>query len=357
MLPLVGSVQRYAWGSPTAIPELLGVAGDGGPQAELWFGTHPGAPSRVVVDGGERPLLDVVGTPLPYLVKVLAAAAPLSLQTHPSRAQAEAGFAREEAAGIPRDAPHRTYRDDNHKPEVLCALTPFDALCGLRAPDALGALLDGLACPGLAPLLARLGRPDGLRDAIGWLWRLAPEPAASLVAEVVAACQGRDEPEARWTTRLAAAYPGDVGVVVSLCCNLVTLAPGEAIFLGPGNLHAYLSGVGVEVMAASDNVLRGGLTPKHVDVDALLEVVDFSPLPDPVLRAVDGRYPTPVDDFALERIAPAGGQRAWTAEGPEILVCTEGDVGPLATGAAGYLAPGERVTLAGHGVVFRTSRP
>jgi mannose-6-phosphate isomerase len=361
MLPLVGSVQRYAWGSTTAIPALRGQQPDGTPQAEWWLGTHPLAPSAVVVDGVERSLISVVGQPLPYLVKVLAAAQPLSLQTHPSKAQARAGFRREEAAGISRDAPERTYRDDNHKPELLVALEPFVALCGLRHPDALAERLEHLGCPALAPVVAAARGPDGLRGAIEWLWRRSPTEASSLVEDVSRACADDTADDARWVRHLAAAYPGDVGAVVSLCCNLLHLAPGEAIFLGPGNLHAYLHGTGLEVMAASDNVLRGGLTVKHVDVDALLEVVSFAPLLDPVVRPRPvgpgrDRYEVPVDDFAVERITVAAHTEiSWVATGPEILVCVAGAVGELSAGRAAVIVPGESVVLRGAGVVFRTT--
>ncbi|MFM7537911.1 MAG: mannose-6-phosphate isomerase, class I [Acidimicrobiales bacterium] len=361
MLPLVGSVQRYDWGATDAIPALLGVPPDGTPQAEWWLGTHPVAPSRAVVDGVERSLAQVAGGPLPYLVKVLAAAAPLSLQTHPSKAQAEAGFAREDAAGIARDAPNRTYRDDNHKPELLVALEPFDALCGLRRPGPLADRLAGLACPALDPVIGALRGPDGLRTAVEWLWRRPADEAAAIARAVAGACAGRDEPDARWVVRLTKRYPDDIGAVLALCCNLVRLAPGEAIFLGPGNLHAYLHGVGVEVMASSDNVLRGGLTTKYVDVEALLEVVEFEPLDDPVIRPVAldharQRYEVPVPDFAVERVTVTPGRPVtWTAAGPEILVVVDGSVDGLARGAAAYLSPGEVVTLVGEGVVFRTA--
>jgi mannose-6-phosphate isomerase len=262
MLGVTGVVQHYAWGDPVSIPELLGVPSDGEPWAELWFGTHPGAPSTV--DGG-APLSDVAGE-LPYLLKVLAAGEALSLQTHPSAEQAARGFAREEAAGIARDAPERTYRDPDAKPELLCALTPFDALCGFRPVAATSALLRRIGAVDLARVLER----DGLRSTVTALYRGEIDTAST-----VAACQRRDEPEAQLVRSLAAQYPDDPSVVVTLLLHRVHLRPGEAIFLGPGNLHAYLHGVGVEIMGASDNVVRGGLTVKHVDVDELLDVLDI----------------------------------------------------------------------------------
>ncbi|RMH76263.1 MAG: mannose-6-phosphate isomerase, class I, partial [Actinomyces sp.] len=295
---LDGVVRHYDWGSPEAIPRLCGLAPDGRPWAELWLGAHPSAPAavgpgrtpldRLVAADPQGQLGPVVaerfGT-LPFLLKVLAAARPLSLQAHPTLDQARRGFAREEAAGIPVDAPHRSYRDRSHKPELICALTTFDALCGFRHPVRTLALLDELATGALDPVRAALAdSPDavGLSRVLRHLLELDAAEAATLVESVVAACAAADGSEfareRRTALRLAELYPGDAGVVTSLLLNRVTLRPGQALFLGAGNLHAYLGGVGVEIMANSDNVLRGGLTTKHVDVPALLEVVDTSPL-------------------------------------------------------------------------------
>lgn len=241
-----GVVQHYAWGDHDFIPSLLGVAADGRPWAELWLGTHAGGPG-VLGDG-----TTLVGTTgeLPYLLKVLAAAEALSLQTHPSREQAEAGFAREEAGGPALDSPTRIYRDPFPKPELICALTPFDALCGFRPVHASAALLDELALPALATQLRR----DGLPAMVDGLYRgtVPFEP-------IVAACAGHVLAEPRLVTRLATQYPDDPSVAVTLLLHRVHLAPGEAIFLGPGNLHAYLEGAGIEIMSASDNVVRGGM--------------------------------------------------------------------------------------------------
>jgi mannose-6-phosphate isomerase len=330
---VTGHVQHYDWGDPSAIPTMLGVPPDGRPWAELWLGTHPAGPATV--DGG-RPLQDVSGE-LPYLLKVLAAAQPLSLQTHPARARAEAGFEREEAAGIPRTDPARIYKDRNPKPELLCALTPFDTLCGFRPVDGSVALLRTLGS-GADPLAASL-EDRGLEATVTDLYRGALDPAP-----VVAACAGRSEPEPALVSRLAAQHPGEPSVVVTLLLNRVLLEPGDAVFLDAGNLHAYLGGVGVEVMGASDNVVRGGLTTKHVDVDELLAVLDWTPLPDPVVRATaDGAYETPGTPFLLRR-ADGGGDR--TATGRELLLW------PAPPALAVYLAPGER-TGWDEGPVFR----
>jgi mannose-6-phosphate isomerase len=344
---LTGAVRAYHWGDPDWIPRMLGREPDGTPQAELWFGTHPSAPCALAGGGTlaeavRRDPVGTVGDPaaagLPFLIKVLAAAGPLSIQVHPDAAQARAGHAREEAAGIAVDAPERTYRDDQPKPELICALTPFSAKCGLKEPDRSAALLDGLAVPAAAPLVQRLagaGAPAArLRAAVSWLLELDPGDAGALADAVAAAAarapSGADELELEWTMRLAAAYPGDVGVVLALLLHHVELQPGQAMFLGAGRLHSYLSGVAVEVMAPSDNVVRGGLTSKHVDTAELLRLLDSSPdLPrvqDPV--GPDHAYDVPDAAFGLRRLdldaqAAAGGEPA-VIHGPGVLLVTQG---------------------------------
>ena len=344
MVAVTGVVQHYAWGDPVSIPDLLGVPGDGRPWAELWLGTHPGGHSTVT--GGAR-LADVAGR-LPYLLKVLAARAALSLQTHPSAEQAAAGFAREDAAGIPRDAPRRIYRDTDAKPELICALTPFDALCGFRPVTPTTALLRRLGALELATALESEGLPAVVRG----LYR-----GRIPVASTIAACAGRDEPEAQLVQTLARQYPGDPSVAVTLLLHRVHLRPGEAIFLGPGNLHAYLNGVGVEIMGASDNVVRGGLTAKHVDVEELLAVLDISPSADPVIAGThhpDGwtSYDTPGTPFRLWRRS-VDDPFHHVATGRELLLCTDGCLGALRRGETVFLAPGESVELHGTGTLFR----
>jgi mannose-6-phosphate isomerase len=352
------TVMPYAWGSHTAIAELMGRASpSSGPEAELWMGAHPMAPSRLVRGGtAQRALPDVIaesparelgpevstsfGPRLPFLLKVLAAAQPLSLQAHPNEAQAKLGFEDEDRRGIPRDAGTRSYKDASHKPELLCALVPVDALCGFRRASDTLRLFDELACRELETVLAPLrASPD--RDGIAIVFRsLMTMPAAEgsqLVRATVAACvaQSGSEGFAReydWARRLDALYPGDVGVVSALLLNLVHLAPGEALYLGAGNLHAYLSGVGVELMASSDNVLRGGLTKKHVDVPELMRVLDFGDGPVVPLRArpLDANervWDTPAREFRLSAIELAArGDVSRDVRGPEILLCTAGRV-------------------------------
>ena len=338
-----GVAQHYEWGDTDAIPRLLGQADDGRPWAEWWLGTHAGGPSHFADDT----TLGSAAGELPYLLKLLAAAEPLSLQTHPDTATAQAGFARERAAGIAIDDPARIYRDPYAKPELLCALAPFDTLCGFRPPADTEALLHALGAHELASVLHH----DGLEATVSALYR-----GTIASAPLVQACQGHPSPQAQLVNRLEASYPGDASVAVTLFLHRVRLQPGEALYLGPGNLHAYLDGVGVEVMGASDNVVRGGLTSKHVDVDELLRVLSFEPLADPVVRPEMylphcWRYATPDAPFELHRF-DIDDVLTYTAHSREVLLCTDGDSGVLRRGAAGYLAPGESVTLAGPSTVF-----
>jgi len=337
---LKGVVQRYAWGSRSAIPELLGSGGDGGPQAELWLGAHPLAPARaggvrldeLVLNDPEAALgADVAarfGPRLPFLLKVLAAAEPLSLQAHPTAERASAGFAEENAAGIPLDVPERRYRDPNHKPELLLALTPFFALCGFRPIESTLALLNRLGLADL-PMFSELASGD-LRGTVGRVLSLPQGERAAVAAVIGHAAATAEGPEAAWARRIAATHPGDPGIGVALLLNLVELAPREAIYLPAGNLHAYLEGVGVEIMASSDNVLRGGLTPKHVDVDELLAVLDVRPGPPPVVHAViDGmirRFPTPNDEFELSLLELTEATADIPGASPRIVLCLDGYV-------------------------------
>lgn len=348
MRAIRGAAQHYDWGDHTAIPQLLGIEADGRPWAEWWLGTHPVAPSTTV-DG--MPLSDVSGQ-LPYLLKLLAAAEPLSLQTHPDEATAQAGFARDEASGLALSSPLRTYRDPFAKPELLCALTAFDTLCGFRPASNTEALLHAIGADDLAAALRR----DGLAATVAALYHGAHDPAPA-----VAACASHRSPEALLVSDLQQRYPNDPSVVVTLLLNRVLLQPGEAVYLGAGNLHAYLQGVGVEVMGASDNVLRGGLTTKHIDVEELLRVVRYEPLADPVVRPVEvepGRchYPTPPAPFELWRFDVVDSM-PHVATGRELLLCTDGDDGPLHHGDASYLAAGDTVVLGGPGSVFRVTEP
>jgi mannose-6-phosphate isomerase len=364
-----GTIRRYEWGSHTVIQNLLGHEPDGRPAAELWFGAHPGDPSPALgrtlselLDADPDGLLgpDVVGRfgpRLPYLLKVLAADKALSIQVHPNAEQARTGYAAEEAAGVPRDAPQRNYADPHHKPELLCALTPFEALCGFRPVAETLDLLAGLAIPELGFLAELLRGPDGLRAAFTAL--LTHDDPAPLVAAVTA--RATPDGPLRAAGLAAADFPGDVGVVLTLLLNYVRLEPGQAIFLGAGNVHAYLRGAGVEIMANSDNVLRCGLTPKHVDVPELLKITDFAELAEPRWPARGGRFEVPVADFVLtELTVPAQAGASVVDPGPQVVLCSAGvlDVGgiELRPGHAAFVAPGTAVEVrgAGHGFVAGT---
>ncbi len=312
-----GRAQHYAWGDPSAIPEMLGRSADGQPWAEWWMGTHPLAPSTL--DDGAS--LQSVAGDLPYLLKLMAAAEPLSLQTHPDQHQAAAGFEREEQMGIPRDSPHRLYRDPRAKPEMLCAITSFDTLCGFRPVDDTVSLLHELDAHDLAVYLQH----EKLATTVASLYRGEFD-----ISSTVHACGAHDRAEANLVTDLAATYPGDPSVVVTLLLNRVLLGPGEAVFLGPGNLHAYLRGFGVEVMGNSDNVVRGGMTVKHVDVEELLDILDFEPLNQPVVRAVEAEagcwhYDTPQTPFLMTRFdVGRDDRRPHIARGRELLLWVSG---------------------------------
>lgn len=356
---LHNAVRPYAWGSRTAIAELLGHdVPTPHPEAELWMGAHPGDPSRIIgADGVERSLLDLLtedprsqlgdrcadrwGTRLPFLMKVLAAEEPLSLQAHPSAAQAAAGFAAEEAAGVPMDSPMRNYKDPSAKPEMICALTEFHALAGFRDPHRTVALLRALDAPDFAPYSELLGgQPDeqGLRALFTTLITLPQTALDLLLPQVLDACvlhikeHGDFDLECRTVLELGEAYPGDAGVLAALLLNRIVLHPGEAIYLSAGNLHSYLHGTGIEILANSDNVLRCGLTPKHVDVPELLRVLDFACGDMPVHRGEQvapgvAVYRTPSPEFELSRVdVPADGEVRLDDTGPQILICTRGAV-------------------------------
>ncbi|CPW99035.1 mannose-6-phosphate isomerase, class I [Mycobacteroides abscessus] len=357
---LRGAIRTYAWGSRTAIAEFTGrPTPTPHPEAELWLGAHPADPAYLETGGGAESLLEVVaadptgqlgaasvaefGDQLPFLLKVLAPDEPLSLQAHPSAQQAADGFAREEAAGVPLNSPVRNYRDRNHKPELVVALDRFEALAGFRDPGDTVDLFRALDVEALTPyvnLLAGQSDADGLR-ALFTTWITLPQPSLDVLVPAVldgavrylSSDDVRFVGEARTLLELGERYPADAGVLASLLLNRLTLEPGEGIYLPAGNLHAYLRGLAVEIMANSDNVLRGGLTPKHVDVPELLRVLDFSPASEAHLHVetvTDGaqtRYRTPAREFALSRFDLAAGEPTQVGiKGPRILLCTQGDV-------------------------------
>lgn len=377
---LDNTVRPYAWGSTTAIPELLGAEPTGEPQAEMWMGAHPGAPSRTergtlveVIEADPEHELGAAavakfGPRLPFLLKILAAGAPLSLQVHPDLEQAKEGYADEERRGIPVDAGHRNYKDANHKPELICALTEFDGLCGFRDPLRAADLLDGLGVDSLKPYVDLLhAHPEdaALREVLTAILTADPDDMAHTVAEAAAACNRLGGEYAPYAD-IAHHYPGDPGVIAAMLLNHVRLQPGEALFLGAGIPHAYLNGLGVEIMANSDNVLRCGLTPKHVDVPELLRIVRFEAGDPGVLRpeaAPDGEevYETPIDEFRLSRYVLPEGTTAHdlTRATPQILLCTAGSVRAgeheLTPGRSVFVPAGEKAEVSGAGTVFRAT--
>jgi mannose-6-phosphate isomerase len=384
--PLTGVIRPYAWGSRSGIATLQGrPAPTDEPEAELWLGAHPGDPSTVTGPDGPVSLATLIagdpqgrlgaevveefGHRLPYLMKVLAADTPLSLQAHPDADHARDAYAVQEAD--PSAA--KNYTDPHHKPEMLVALTPFEALCGFRDPAVSASVLAKLGIGRLDPVVAALETgPAGLRDAVRILLTWPADDRPALIDDVVVAAQ--DDPEHRLAVELAEHSPGDPGVLVALLLNHVRLAPGEAIWMPAGNLHAYLHGIGVEIMAASDNVLRGGLTPKRVDVEELLRVLVFDVLDDPILPPTEVApgivtWRVPVREFTLHRIRLDGSRPPTRvpAGGPRIVLGTDGEVFvgeghgtpvEVGTGSAAF-APADagEITAAGVGEIFVAAVP
>lgn len=370
ILVLDNPIQDYSWGSRTVIAELLGRPSPASrPEAELWIGAHPKAPSRVSEPAGlgaldaliarepvsilGRDVCERFGPELPFLLKVLAAAEPLSIQAHPDREQARRGWARENAEGIPKDAPRRNYRDANHKPELVCALSPFVALKGFRPCEEIAERLAPALRPELSDELARLARersPAALRELLARLLTLTGDEHARVLRR--AAARPVHDPAWAWVARLLEKYPTDLGVLAPLYLNLVELAPGEALYLPAGELHAYLEGSALELMASSDNVLRGGLTQKHVDVPELLATLAFKPRPPEILSARTSDpatrvYATPAREFelALLDLPPGREFRPSQPRGVEVLLGLAGDVRIQTEGATHPLGRGQSVLV------------
>ncbi len=345
---LKNSIQEYAWGSHTAIPDLLGKPHPWDrPQAELWMGTHPKAPSQVRYEGQSVSLSTLIETypqeilgnaaaqkfdnHLPYLFKVLAAAKPLSIQAHPSREQAKEGFEREDRLDIPLDAPDRNYKDDRHKPECICALTPFWGLNGFRRiPDILF-LMERTCSKRVTDEFADILNSKGTKGLFHTLMTMDDARKNEVVEDAVghATASSKDDPVSEWIIRLYDEYPGNIGVLSPLFLNLICLEPGQAMFLPAGELHSYLDGLGIELMANSDNVLRGGLTLKHMDVPALLQTLNFDERVVNVLSPrkisdYEGVYDTPAQEFLLSIVYVRQDEAMCFNTSIEILFCTEG---------------------------------
>ncbi|MFG2841749.1 mannose-6-phosphate isomerase, class I [Kitasatospora sp. NPDC048296] len=381
---LVNTVRPYAWGSLTALPELLGQQPTGEPQAELWMGAHPGDPSRADRGEGPRRLDELIaadpegelgaasvarfGPTLPFLFKVLTAGTPLSIQAHPTPDQAKAGFAAENALGIPLDAPERSYRDDNHKPEMICALGEFEGLCGFRRPAEAAELMAGLSVPGhdaLIDLLSVEDEAEALRGTLAAVLTMDDRTAERIARETAQALAECDDGDPDWDyapyARIAKDFPEDRGLITAFLLNHFRLRASEALYLGAGVPHAYLSGACVELQANSDNVLRAGLTPKHIDVPELLKVVVFESDAARVVRPVpvaatpgEQLYPVPIDEFRLSRFELDGVEREIDGRTPQILLCTEGAVRLTATdGTALDLVRGQSAFLPATGAPTR----
>lgn len=390
-------IQHYAWGSRTAIADLTGRPHPTRePEAEMWMGAHPKSPSMVVDDHQSLALNQLVDRfpiqtlgdkvarrfdrQLPFLFKVLAAAAPLSIQAHPNRAQALRGYERENQAGIPLDAPHRNYRDANHKPEVICALTEFWGVNGFRPIDDLHRQL-GQYCPDTFASIQASLRSLSPHEALRLLFDTMLNMPASEKEKAIAEAMGRaknnrpTDPISTWLIKLQKAYPGDIGILAPVILNLVCLAPGQAMYLPAGQLHAYLDGVGIELMANSDNVLRGGLTPKHIDQAELMRVLLFEPRDPGVMTAeavstTEARYITPADEFCLSKVTIADGNSHESPEkrSIEMLLVTQGRATLITktTGDALVLKKGDSALvpaaagvyqLSGQAVIYKATVP
>lgn len=353
--PMKNPVQEYAWGSRTAIPSLLGLpVPSERPAAELWMGAHPKAPSQVRVGGAWQPLDQVIerdpaailgqqaarqfSNNLPFLFKVLAADHPLSIQVHPNLDQARAGFERENQMGIALGRPDRNYRDPSHKPEILCAVTRFEALKGFRPIQDLLERLEKVCGESLSLELGQLRtapNPSGLREFFASLLTMDTTRKKELIQGAVDRARpfAEEDRACWWMLRLHGNYPGDLGILSPLLFHLVILDPGEALYVPAGQLHAYLQGMGMELMANSDNVVRGGLTSKHVDVPELLRIVDFTPAevqkirPRPGQQLAEKIYDTPAREFQLSVLMVSDGVDFVTQghRTAEILICMEGE--------------------------------
>ena len=370
MQKLINSVQNYAWGSKTALTELYGMANpEGLPMAELWMGAHPKSSSKItdshgvvqslrdVIDADKTTLLGAnVATrfgELPYLFKVLCAAQPLSIQVHPSKKAAEAGFAKENAAGIPLDAAERNYKDPNHKPELVFALTPFLAMNAFREFAEIASLLQPVADanPAIGEFIAQ-PTSERLSALFAGLLNMQGDEKAHALKVLRAALENQQGPAWDAIRLIAEFYPDDSGLFSPLLLNIVQLNPGEAMFLYAETPHAYLRGTGLEVMANSDNVLRAGLTPKYIDIPELVANVKFTAKPanelltQPAQHGEALEFPIPVEDFAFSLHALSASEATLTQDGAAILFCVDGESVLSKNDQRLVLKPGESAFVA-----------
>ena len=347
---MINSIQKYSWGSVDYIPNMLGIKQSEEHWAELWMGDHPGAPSSVILDSGNITLsqfilqfpdeilgksIDRFGTRLPFLFKVLSAGSPLSIQAHPDKAQAEAGFRDENSRSVPLDAFERNYKDDNHKPEIICALTPFTAMCGFRDFDAVKSNFQKIRSLVFSNFLLSSFEErveNSIRSFFAALMSLDSSNLNKLIEDALIWAESDNSLEADLIKKFSALYDNDPGILAPLFLNVYVLNPGEALYQGPGELHAYVEGTGIELMSNSDNVLRGGLTPKHVDVEELLKVLNFESGARGILKSVEKNpgvfeYITPSEEFSLgflkvdQNISVEINNREFI----EIIICISGN--------------------------------
>ena len=342
ILKLRNQVKHYEWGSTEMIPRFLGFQNaEGLPWAEMWMGTHRSAPSQVKSKSGKYvDLTEINGEPLPFLFKLLAACKPLSIQAHPNLAQAIEGFNQENASGIPIDSPHRNYKDSNHKPEILCAMSPFTVMAGFREPEQIAEHLKAFlsAAPKLneffLPMLRALDAPspsDSLLNFFRVLFNIPERDRENVCAFLNKneTCEVITQDLWKPMRSFASLYPADAAVISPLYLNLFTLQPGQAVFIPAGVLHAYVGGFGAELMSSSDNVLRGGLTPKHVDIPELMEILRFKPFMPEIINPVSSsyfRYPTPSREFSLSFIHRNGEEYKFCERMPAICIVINGEL-------------------------------
>jgi mannose-6-phosphate isomerase len=350
---ITNTPRPYAWGSTSALAELRGVSPSGNPEAEIWFGDHEGSPATRVDDG--RTLgqweADTGSSELPFLLKILAVATPLSIQVHPTREAARAGFTSEDLAGTPLDSPTRNYKDANHKPEIIRAVTEFSALSGFRTPSDRTAVLEFLVSKSVAGA-AELAEAHtfGLREVVERIVRHDPSAvsvAAALLGTIPDSGSAVIDDAIATAQTVARAFPSDPGATLALLLNHIVLSPGKALAVPAGTVHAYLSGVGVEVMASSDNVLRGGCTAKHIDADEFLSVVDWDERPAELITPdIDGpiaRLRASFDDCQLIDISVEGDVTVSVTT-PAIALVIDGVV-TLASDSQLHLTPGRAAFL------------
>ena len=336
---LIPAIKHYEWGDIAALPDLLGLPRDNKPWAELWFGTHPDGPSTLETGNGIASLKNVTGD-LSFLLKLIAVAKPLSLQTHPNTVQALAGFNRENSLGVSRTATNRIYKDEAAKPELLCAISEFQMLCGFAS---VGESLARAEQNGWHELAKQL-QSNGLEATVRWALNETSKP------------NFQNLPQHLQT--LASLYPNSGGVIVALLMNHVVLKPGDAIYLEPGNVHSYLGGMAVEVMTSSDNVMRAAFTTKHIDIDEFFATANFNPqAPRSVTHQTRSnhvsRFQIPSAPFSVERWHVTSGISISAEHEVEIYLCVQGQSGDLRQGQACVLRPGENLNLAGPSLVFR----